>query len=250
MPELVEFRPPDNSGFVMTPNAEATGSVLTYSQRYSGLGLIVGDPGAGKTMAIQHYADTHDHVTLAEMHRLATRSFGPALELLCRELGCPPRSGDFMITSMTRLSDWFADLWDGVEEHRPLVIIDEAQYLPESVVDYLRHCWKAERGVGLVLVGNDELRRRFSRAKDGVLAPFDSRLGPRLDLPAPGPADVAAICRARGIQGAREAACLQRHAEAGGLRRVDEIITAAKRCSPGEAIRLPQLQTAILFLGL
>lgn len=58
MAEIVEFHPPDASGFVMTPTAEAIVSLLDYCQRYAELGLIVGDPGVGKTTAIAHYADS------------------------------------------------------------------------------------------------------------------------------------------------------------------------------------------------
>ena len=249
MAEIVEFHPPDASGFVMTPTAEAIVSLLDYCQRYAELGLIVGDPGVGKTTAIAHYADNTAHVTAFEMIRLPTRAFGPALEALCAGVGYELYARDHVAERSRRLLLWLAERWDGLDEHRPLIIIDEAQCLPENVVDYLRHCWSAAL-IGIVLSGNGELRRRFNKSKSTNLAPFDSRLGPRLDLHAPSRADVATICCARGVQGAREAAYLQRHAEAGGLRRIDKIIATAARRFPGEAIRLPQIETAILFLGL
>ena len=249
MAEIVEFRPPGVDGFVMTPTAEAIVSVLSYCQSYGELGLIVGDPGVGKSKTIAHYAEATEHVVAFEMPRLPTRAFGPALEMLCEGIGYDLYSRDYVAERAFKLKRHLAGLWDGLDENRPLIIIDEAQCLPEDVIDYLRHCWHVAQ-IGIVLSGNNDLRRRFNRAKNTTLAPFDSRVGPRLDLRAPSPADVAALCRARGVQGARETAYLQRHAEAGGLRRVDKIIAVAARRLPGEAIRLPQLETAILFLGL
>ena len=247
--EVVEFPAPDASGFVLTPTAEAVISHLDYCQRYGELGLIVGNPGVGKTSAINHYARSNEHVTVVEMPHLPNRAFGPALDAVCEGLSYKLYSRDYTCERATSLRKFLDRFWDGLDKHRPLIVIDEAQNLPKNMIDNLRSCWDSAQ-IGMVLNGNSDLRRRFQRFKYSSLAPFDSRAGMRLDLVEPNLGDVSAICHARAVQGAREATYLHQYAKTGGLRRIAKIIDAAERHYPGESIRLPHLESAVLFLGL
>ena len=249
MVDVVEFRSPDASGFVMTPTAEAIVNLAAYCQQYGEMGFVVGDPGTGKSSALSYYAESHDHVYSVSLRHEHSRGMAPMLFRLCEGVGMPAYGRDHLIDRANRVHDWLVRLWDGLDGHEPLIILDEAQYLDDRVLDFLRCCWDDAR-VGIVFAGNNLLRRGFLRAQATTLAAFSSRLGPRLDLGAPTAADVAAICRARGVQGAREVAFLQRYVKAGGLRAIDSVLTTAARRFPGEATRLPQLQSACIFLGL
>lgn len=249
MPEVVEFQPPETGTFVMTPTAEAVVSLLDYCQRFGQLGLVCGDAGVGKTTAINHYIETHSHARALRMRFQESRGFGAALTTICDGLGLSVYGRDYLWERANRLQEWLIDWWNGIDADRPLLVIDESQFLGDQCIDFLRCCWDDAR-VGMVFSGNTQLRKSFVRGQKSALAPFASRLGPRLNLGPPGPADVAAICRARGVQGAREVAFLQRHAENGGLRLIDTVISTAARRSPDQPIRLPELDVAAQFLGL
>jgi len=100
----------------LTPTAEAIISVLSYCPQYGELGLIVGDPGVGKTTAIIHYVETTAHVKAIEISHLPTPAFGPALEILCYGLGIEPCAHDHVDERSRGLQNWFAEQWDGLDE--------------------------------------------------------------------------------------------------------------------------------------
>jgi len=140
-----------------------------------GLCCVTGPVGAGKSITLRRFVQGLDQARI----RTVSFSFLPTtptgfLRSLCRALGLPMKS---------QASDLFDQAQAFLRSHEqdlgthPLIVIDDGEGLPISVLDLLRRLTSAELDsadhFSLVLSGTDELLRKLSHP---TLEPLRSRL--------------------------------------------------------------------------
>src|SRR5579885_109941 len=141
----------------------------------SGLTLLVGEPGTGKTTLISAIlARNFERARIAYIGN-PRLSFDEIVETIARQFGIAFKSSQ----RLARL-----DAIDGfLEAHardRVMVIVDEAQALPDHVVDELRLLSNSgprrQSSLGFVFVGQPELLRRLESPE---LRQLNERIGAR-----------------------------------------------------------------------
>lgn len=178
------FRPDiPNSAFTVPPQVDAFCRRVEFSLADGGFALVTGDPGSGKSVALRVLAErlskqrdvvlgTVDHPQsgVLDFYRELSDIFGLDMPLRNRWAG-------------------FKSLRKRWSEHivsthlRPVLIIDEAQEMPDGVFNELRiltskdfdaHCLLC-----VVFAGDRRLLERFRRPE---LLPLATRLRRRLDM--------------------------------------------------------------------
>lgn len=150
-------------------------------ERGDGPGLVIGGPGTGKSLLLQVLASQYHEkfdVVLPACARLCTRR--ALLQAILFELGLPYRvrdEGDLRLSLLDHLLS---------REQCPtglLLLVDEAQTLPISLLDELRVLTNLVRGgmprVRLVLAGSSVLEECFANPE---LESFSQRLSARCYL--------------------------------------------------------------------
>ena len=182
----------DQYGFVATPTADKVIAVCDFARRRPdlGIGLIVGDVGVGKTMAIDAYARGNAGVRVATMTPAST-TVKYAYQVIADAL-------DVRVERQIRYQeDCLFLALDRPGPSRTMLIIDEAQHLSDVALDAIRGLWDAA-GFPMVWCGNATLRSRFNRTQDAGFAQVLSRVSIRQDLKAT-KADLSAWCDGVGV---------------------------------------------------
>ena len=160
---------------------------LTYLTKERGLGLITGETGCGKSTAVRRFTSSLDANRYSVIY-LANPLLG--ISGLYREflaaLGYEPLFSKPKMVA--RIRSALADLL--LNKHRtPLLILDEAQLLPDSAFEQFRLLFSSHmdsQSLGaLLLVGQSELRRTLRLASHEA---FFQRLTTSFHLP---PLDLA-----------------------------------------------------------
>lgn len=245
MTEVIELvnRMPEGD-FCETPTARKIFNLLDYCRAKRWIGLVAGAPGVGKTTAIRRYAATHKGIFVCPLSRSDGASMSATLQRVCEAMGAgsgPRRVSDLHEVICNQVQ-WVAE--DAV------LVLDEAQFLNDASIDELR-CIHDLAGLAIVFCGNPTFRSRFNNSRDANFAQFTSRVGMRLDCPAPTDADLAAICRHHDIAGKREMDFLAGHAKtSGGLRTVVWLASMARDIADdGRPLRLEDLKAAAKMQG-
>lgn len=233
--------------YIETPTARAIGAVLESSMLHPeiGIGLVVGTPGLGKTMALRTFAKAN-HAALCTMSPLSAK---PSIGVthVCDAMASRTRSG--------AAGARFYEVHSLVERFKranlddlALLMIDEAQCMAFEMTETLRYIYDTT-GLAMVLVGNPLFK---SQTRSAPFAQLNSRLGPQLVMDGPMPGDVAAICAHYRIAGARPLSQLEKLAQlGGGLRTVLKVIRQADRLAKaGKAIEPHHIDAAAELLAL
>lgn len=230
-------------GFCMTQTAAAIFHRLDFCRANGLIGLIVGAPGVGKTVALACYTESEHATTYLVTASEPYRRLAPALELVCEAMRATVyRSGaascrEAIVRTL------------GKTRERPLLIVDEAGYLDDQPLDALRSVHD-ETGCGLVLAGNAEFRTRLNgKVGQARFAQLTSRIGMRLDLEAPTREDVAAMCDHYRIAGKEARRLIEKLVEKDrGLRIVRHLARAATN-GVDRPITIDDLRAALSVLG-
>ena len=223
--------------FCTTPTAKAILDLVAYCRDTKGMGLIIGNPGVGKTTALTQFAITFYEAKLCSMSP-AHSSMSGALKRVCDALETfPSRSVCETHEVICNALKWR----QGVN----VLMFDEAQHLTNQTIEELR-CIHDETGVAMVFAGNATFQSRFNKAKGAVFAQFSSRISMRLELWEPTAEDIQAFCDHHKISGDKEFEFLSRHAKSsGGLRTISKLINVAYPLSGQEnPISLAHLKAA------
>lgn len=256
MTEIINLREPDpepKGDFCLTPTARDIHHLLHTCQSFGWLGVVVGEPGTGKTAAITDYAARAEggDVRLCRMTRAASR-LQQGLVRLAEALGCgsmPNVSASELYNAVRYRAGWMSN---------GLLILDEAQHLEDDLLEALRDLFDEVRddGVvfGVVLVGNrglmDRLSKTDKRRGRAGFSQFTGRIGAKLDLSAPKAADVEALCAHHGIDGKRAVALVKKAAQLpGALQKVRNLFGVARELGDG-AITLKTLEDAAPVVGI
>ncbi|MBB3963521.1 AAA family ATPase [Rhizobium metallidurans] len=163
---------PDGPGFLRTLAAVEIHNTLLLAQTMTGFVTITLSAGRGKTTACRHYQRIKPHVHMVTLNP-KVKSVHGVMSLLARTLEVRVfNPADLVGTIGEKLAK---------AGNRALLIIDEAQHADPESVNQLRY-FSDNYGVGLALVGNEEVRKRMTQAahqtnsRDQILSRIDKNL--------------------------------------------------------------------------
>lgn len=225
--------------FCRTPGATAILGVIEIAMELGRMGAVIGAPGVGKTTTLEWCAEREAGICYSVMAP-GKSSMSAMLSRVCEALGAMGGSGS---------SDLHDIICNAIEWNRVrALLIDEAQFVNDRNLDELR-CIHDETGVALVFAGNAGLRSRFNKTRTADFAQFTSRIGPRVELEAPMPGDVAALAQHAGTDDPKAVAWLERHAVGdAGLRQVAELLKTGRKLAGEGNIKLTHLKQAAVAM--
>ena len=127
-----------------------------YAHRKNDIALVSGDAGAGKTTALQIYAQQNTGVIFVTANACITTATA-ILSLICRKLGKQPPA------RRAALMNLLVDILAGTNR---LIIIDEADHLSLDALQAVRNL-NDEANAGIVLAGNDRIHRQMLSPRRG-----------------------------------------------------------------------------------
>lgn len=190
--------------------------------------VVATGPGTGKTMTAQHYkASIGDTVWYAAMLK-SSGSIAGMIDKVMRAMKIQHKSG------WTRQrSD---QVMDFVGDREGLLIIDEANHLDLEAIEELRG-WHDATGVGIALLGNEELWVRIKGGADAhAYARLNSRIASSYLQDAPSEDDVRTYLAAIDIDDPDTLKLMVKVAlspRSGGLREVRQILEIANMLAIG-----------------
>ncbi len=158
---------PREPGFVETKVSKAVINAITYSHIQGKIAVVYGDAGVGKTMAINQYCKENNlaiKITISPSYA----SMSGVNELIADKLGVRERVSRKI----------YAEIISKLKDSGRVIIIDEAQHLTVRTLNHLR-CMADESGVGITLVGNDEVYTKLKGSGRADFAQLFSRIGMR-----------------------------------------------------------------------
>ena len=128
-------------------------------QIMGGFGIVVGDPGIGKTKAVMKYAEDNQTTCIAITAGACISTKRAVLKEMALKLNIPIKQA---VDDLYRCM--LAKLHDGM-----LIVVDEAQHLTYGAIEALReisdHFDGKDQTCGVVLVGNKGIVERMEGAK-------------------------------------------------------------------------------------
>ena len=197
--------------------------VLSACDTYRLFGLVIGEPGTGKTSAAEHYAASHEDAVYCRMGQSAhnTRAgLGQIASALGMRLnGASEDDAQKAIASHLGYSD------------SRFLVLDEAQRMSDGLLEHVRDFYDTQ-GIGVALVGNRGLVDRWTGRRNGRSHDFGQlrgRFGPQVEMTKVLADDVATIARHHGITDAASTKILKHAAGLpGGLHNVAQVLTIAR----------------------
>ena len=230
----------EDLGFCPTKTSNAIFEAALWCKDNGQIGLIIGNPGVGKTSALTALKQMYEMETVLVTMNASCQSQSAALQHIHRSL--PDAYG-----SSSRLADIYFHLSQSLAEIG-LLLVDEAQHLNDAVIDMLRSLHD-EHHFGLVLCGNSKFRNRFNNERSGF-GQVISRIAMRpIPFERPLREDVQAICGMHGLPNDCVDFLFHKSQNVGGLRTVDRLITTASQLAVGRPIGLQDLTDAAIVSG-
>ncbi len=178
-----------------TSNYRLLTRILSNVQSNQLVAGIVGDAGCGKTSTVKQYAREHKNVYTLHCSEFWNRKY--FLSQLLRKMGMEHGGltvAEMMMEVITALR----------KKHNPLVILDEADKLPDQVLHFFITLYnELEDSCGLVLIATNYLKKRITRGvnlnRRGYKEIY-SRIGRSfIELRMVSYTDVLSICHENGI---------------------------------------------------
>jgi DNA transposition AAA+ family ATPase len=214
---------PEAPGFVATPSTSAFIEMLRYAQISPEITVISGAAAIGKTTAAHRYQATNRNVWIATMDPTTAKVNGMLLEL-CDVMNVLERAPAKLARAIGRK----------IEGTGGLLIIDEAQFLEVKSLEMLRSLYD-RHGVGVALMGNEDVYSRLTGdGKRSTFAQLFSRIGMRITLSGPKPADMCRLIEAWGVTNKEEIRLLKSIASRpGALRSMTKVLKLASMLAAG-----------------
>ena len=233
-------------GYCPTPTAREIHNLMKICCQYRMMGMVVGEPGTGKSTAAEVFASVKKDVVLCRITK-ATSELQPMLVRLCEALGegiSQNRSkADLYETALWSLTQRFAA--------KNLLLFDEAQHLSDDALECVRDLFD-EAKVGIVLIGNKGLKRWETSQKSkkaNSFAQLRGRIGPFMDIKTPQDEDLTAICEHHKLQSSFELIRKVARKE-GQLHLVDKLVyVAGELVEEGQPITQDVLKSAATIVG-
>lgn len=187
--QLVRTIAPRNR-FVMTKTATAIHQLLGHAQHMPDIVVVTGDPGTGKTEAVNAYARSNPHVYTI-VGEPSINNVGALLSVLAHALGSYRGGARYLLSRL---------IANKLHGSSALLVVDEAQHLSSEMLDQLRTYYDQCR-VGIALVGNASVITRLEGgARRAEYAQLFRRVGMRLRRPKPLAEDVTALLAEWGVE--------------------------------------------------
>lgn len=207
-------------GYFETPTSRRLIGLLTIAHM-GRITVAAMGPGTGKTMSAREYQAGTSNCWMVTM-RETTKSTNAMVARVLRATGAPKTSG------------WGAQMSDYVVEQvrgrHGLLIVDEANHLTLQALEEMR-AWHDETGVGICLLGNEELLLRIrGGARRDAFGRLNSRIAESHIQNLPLPEDVVAFCDAWQLEDPAMRRMLEKIAltpGSGGLRECRQIVERA-----------------------
>ena len=161
---------PRAPGFAQTSVSKAVMDVIEYCHLQGKIGVVSGDAGIGKTMAIRQYCEENPmSVWITISPAYATMS--GVNDLLSEKIGVREKNARRV----------YSEIVNRLRGSKRVIIIDEAQHLTKKTLEHLRSI-SDEAGVGICLVGNEEVYSRLKGTGKADFAQIFSRIAIRKSL--------------------------------------------------------------------
>lgn len=158
---------PKEPGYVPTSVSQTVMNAIRYCHIQGKIAVVYGDAGVGKTMAVRQYLKD-DGLAVGITISPTYASITGVNELLAEQIGVRERVAR-KITS---------EIIGKLKGSGRVLIIDEAQHLTVRTLNHLR-CISDESGVGIALIGNDEVYTKMKGSGRSDFAQLFSRIGMR-----------------------------------------------------------------------
>ncbi|WCT72079.1 AAA family ATPase [Sphingomonas naphthae] len=148
-----------------TPTAAKLDNLFAWAQR-GRIVVIVGSPGISKTKSAEHYRDHGSNVWLVTVSH-ASASASTIASNVAYVVNSRMKKGSALGVGMA--------IKQRIMGTGGLLIFDEAHKLQERAIDEIRS-WHDETGIGVVLMGNEEVVGRLEDGSKLALAQIKSRV--------------------------------------------------------------------------
>lgn len=158
---------PKAPDFAETSISRTVYNTIAYAHLRGVIAVVYGDAGVGKTSTVQEYVK-NDSLALLITISPTYSSITGVNELIAAQLGVRERVA-------RRLT---AEIVERLKGSGRVLIVDEAQHLTVRALNHLR-CISDESGVGIALVGNEEVYSKLRGSGKADFAQLFSRVGMR-----------------------------------------------------------------------
>ena len=158
---------PKAPGFAETSISRTVYNTVAYAHLRGVIAVVYGDAGVGKTSTVREYVK-NDSLALLITISPTYSSITGVNELIAAQLGVR----ELVARRLT------AEIVDRLKGSGRVLIVDEAQHLTVRALNHLR-CISDESGVGIALVGNEEVYSKLRGSGKADFAQLFSRVGMR-----------------------------------------------------------------------
>jgi len=220
--------------FVETEVSRLIFDVIEDARENAICAAIVGNPGVGKTMALEAYSEKHCAARMITATAVISGSLLALFKHVAYALGTYPEKG---------LSDLQQRLFD-CDFSGAMLLIDEAQNLPLRAVRELLYLWE-RCDLPIIFCGNAEVLKRVN-VDHGAFAQISRRVPRREQINGILDADSDAITNTFGVEGLDCYALMRKIGAKFHADGVVQLLTRARRiAAPRSAIRLHDIHDAL-----
>ncbi len=155
---------PKEPGFKPTSVSKAVINLITYCHIQGKIGVVYGDAGIGKTMAVKEYKRKNSNAIVITISPCYSNITG-VNELIAEELKIKERISRRV----------YSEAVDKLRGSNKVLIVDEAQHLTTRVINHLR-CLSDESGIGIAFIGNEEIYLKMKGSGQASYAQLYSRI--------------------------------------------------------------------------
>ena len=156
--------------YVETSISKQVYDTISYCHINRCIGTIVGDAGIGKTKGAKKYNEDYSEVIFITASK-ACKSLKDMYRMIARKL---------RISENRNLFDMQMDIRSKLDGSNKVIVIDEAQHLSLTSIDGIRYFNDEDESglepVGIVLIGNHELRTKMMGKYEHTLAQLFNRV--------------------------------------------------------------------------
>lgn len=158
---------PKEPDYVETTVSRTVTNAIKYAHIQGKIAVVYGDAGVGKTMAAKEYLKRNG-LAIGITINPTYASITGVNELLAEQLGVRER----VSRKIT------AEIVTKLRGSGRVIVVDEAQHLTVRTLNHLR-CMSDESGIGITLIGNDEVYTKMKGSGRADFAQLFSRVGMR-----------------------------------------------------------------------